>query len=68
MERIVAALDDGASKASVCRSFKVPRSTLIDTLHRAGWTGAGVPLTKIRRAAQAPSKPQTAAAAARERK
>ena len=35
------ALNDGASKASVCRSFKVPRSTLIDTLKRIGWMGAG---------------------------
>jgi len=25
--------------ASVCRSFKVPRSTLLDTLARTGWTG-----------------------------
>ena len=55
----MAALDDGASKASVCRSFKVPRSTLIDTLHRVGWTGAGMLPTKTKRAA--PSKPQTAA-------
>jgi hypothetical protein len=23
----------------VCRGFKVPRSTLIDTLARVGWTG-----------------------------
>ena len=61
VERIVAALDDGASKASVCRSFKVPRSTLIDTLHRVGWTGAGVSPTKTRGPAQAPSKPRTAA-------
>ena len=55
VERIVAALDDGASKASVCRSFKVPRSTLIDTLQRIGWTGAGVPAEKAKRA---PSKPR----------
>ena len=39
LEGIVAALEGGASKASVCRSFKVPRSTLLDTLARAGWTG-----------------------------
>ncbi len=39
VEQIVAALDSGASKASVCRSFKVPRSTLLDTLARVGWTG-----------------------------
>ena len=35
------ALEAGASKASVCRTFKVPRSTLIDTLRRTGWTGPG---------------------------
>ena len=63
----MAALDDGASKASVCRSFKVPRSTLIDTLHRIGWTGAGVLPTKTRRAAQAPYKSQTSAAVDGER-
>lgn len=40
IEKIVAALDDGASKASICRSFKVPRSTLLGTLERIGWTGA----------------------------
>ncbi|MBD8737715.1 recombinase family protein [Sphingomonas sp. CFBP 13706] len=38
LERITAALDGGASKASVCRTFKVPRSTLIGTLVRIGWT------------------------------
>lgn len=38
-EQIIAALEGGASKASVCRSFNVPRSTLIDTLARAGWNG-----------------------------
>ena len=37
LERITAALDGGASKASVCRSFKVPRSTLHGTLSRIGW-------------------------------
>jgi DNA invertase Pin-like site-specific DNA recombinase len=39
VELIVSALDGGASKASVCRSFKVPRSTLLDTLARVGWPG-----------------------------
>ncbi|MGO9392890.1 MAG: recombinase family protein [Rhodoblastus sp.] len=38
LEQIVAALENGASKASVCRTFKVPRSTLIDTLQRIGWS------------------------------
>jgi len=41
IDQIIAALDGGASKASVCRSFKVPRSTLIDMLKRIGWAGAG---------------------------
>jgi DNA invertase Pin-like site-specific DNA recombinase len=41
VEQITRALDGGASKASVCRSFKVPRSTLIDTLKRVGWSGTG---------------------------
>ena len=38
IEQIRAALDGGASKASVCRFFKVARSTLLDTLERVGWT------------------------------
>lgn len=41
IDQIIAALNGGASKASVCRSFKVPRSTLIDMLKRTGWAGAG---------------------------
>jgi DNA invertase Pin-like site-specific DNA recombinase len=41
VEQIQAALEAGASKASVCRTFKVPRLTLIDTLRRAGWAGLG---------------------------
>lgn len=41
IDQILAALESGASKASVCRSFKVPRSTLIDMLKRTGWAGAG---------------------------
>ena len=38
MEQIKIALDGGASKAAVCRSFKVPRSTLIGSLERVGWS------------------------------
>lgn len=42
---VVAALEGGASKAAVCRTFGVRRSTLIDTLARIGWsagaTGGG---------------------------
>jgi DNA invertase Pin-like site-specific DNA recombinase len=41
IDQILAALEGGASKASVCRSFQVPRSTLIDMLKRTGWPGAG---------------------------
>lgn len=40
IDQIVAALETGTSKAAVCRTFGVPRSTLIDTLTRIGWTGA----------------------------
>ena len=40
IEQIRAALDSGASKASVCSSFKVARSTLLDTLERVGWTAS----------------------------
>jgi DNA invertase Pin-like site-specific DNA recombinase len=43
VEQIVAALEGGASKASVCRTFRVPRSTLVDTLARVGWTGPLAP-------------------------
>jgi DNA invertase Pin-like site-specific DNA recombinase len=39
VEQIIAALEGGASKASVCRTFGVPRSTLSDTLARIGWAG-----------------------------
>ena len=38
---ITGALDAGATKAAVCRSFGVKRSTLIDSLARIGWS-AGV--------------------------
>ncbi|MDP3266299.1 MAG: recombinase family protein [Sulfuricurvum sp.] len=34
MEAIVEALNNGMSKAAVCRTFEVKRSTLIDTLNR----------------------------------
>lgn len=43
LEQIVVALENGASKASVCRTFKIPRTTLIDTLQRVGWTTAAAP-------------------------
>jgi DNA invertase Pin-like site-specific DNA recombinase len=34
---VVATLDGGASKAAVCRTFGIKRSTLIDALARIGW-------------------------------
>ena len=40
---VIAALDAGASKAAVCRTFGVKRSTLIDSLARIGWiAGLGI--------------------------
>lgn len=41
LEAVIAALESGTSKAAVCRTFGIARSTLIDTLARADWTGAG---------------------------
>jgi DNA invertase Pin-like site-specific DNA recombinase len=39
---VTAALDGGATKAAVCRTFGIKRSTLIDSLARIGWsTGQG---------------------------
>ena len=35
---VVAALDGGATKAGVCRTFGIKRSTLIDSLARIGWS------------------------------
>ena len=34
---VVTALDGGATKAAVCRTFGIKRSTLIDALARIGW-------------------------------
>jgi DNA invertase Pin-like site-specific DNA recombinase len=39
LDAIIAALDGGMSKASVCRNFGVKRTTLIESLARVGWTG-----------------------------
>lgn len=41
LDAVIAALEGGTSKAAVCRTFGIARSTLIDTLARAGWTGSG---------------------------
>ena len=35
---VMAALDSGATKAAVCRTFGIKRSTLIDSLARIGWS------------------------------
>jgi hypothetical protein len=35
-----APLDDGATKAAVCRIFSIRRSTLIDSPARIGWSAA----------------------------
>jgi len=37
---VIAALDDGATKAAVCRTFGIKRSTLLDSLARIGWSTA----------------------------
>ena len=37
LETMIRALEAGATKASLCRSFNVPRSTLNDALARSGW-------------------------------
>lgn len=41
LDAVLVALDGGASKAAVCRTFGIARSTLVDTLARVGWTGPG---------------------------
>ncbi|HEU0216722.1 MAG TPA: recombinase family protein [Stellaceae bacterium] len=43
MAAVVTALDGGATKAAVCRTFAVKRSTLIDTLTRIGWSAPAKP-------------------------
>ena len=45
---IIAALNSGATKAAVCRTFGAKRTTLIETLARAGWSGLGTMLMKVR--------------------
>jgi DNA invertase Pin-like site-specific DNA recombinase len=42
---VLRALEAGATKAAVCRTFAIKRSTLLDTLARVGWPGpAGLPM------------------------
>jgi DNA invertase Pin-like site-specific DNA recombinase len=42
LQQVLVALESGTSKAAVCRTFGIPRSTLADTLRRSGWTGSGL--------------------------
>ena len=48
LDAIIAALNSGATKAAVCRTFGDKHTTLIETLARAGWSGAGTALMKAR--------------------
>ena len=43
MAAVVAALEGGATKAAVCRTFGIKRSTLIDSLARIGWFAGAKP-------------------------
>jgi DNA invertase Pin-like site-specific DNA recombinase len=38
IDHIIESLNDGMSKAALCRNFNVKRSTLIDTLNRIGYS------------------------------
>jgi len=40
LSAVIAALDAGATKAGVCRTFGIKRSTLLDSLARMGWSAA----------------------------
>ena len=39
MAAVITALEGGATKAAVCRTFGIKRSTLIDSLARISWSG-----------------------------
>jgi DNA invertase Pin-like site-specific DNA recombinase len=62
---MVAALEGGATKAAVCRTFGVRRSTLIDTLARIGWSAglagrggrSGAPTATDRGSTRGPVRP-----------
>lgn len=41
LDAIISSLDQGMSKSAVCRTFDVKRTTLIETLTRAGWPDLG---------------------------
>jgi transposase-like protein len=38
LSAVITALDSGVTKAAVCRTFGIRRSTLIDSLARIGWS------------------------------
>ena len=40
LDAVTAALNSGSTKAAVCRTFGLKRSTLLDTLARTGWSPA----------------------------
>ena len=61
LEAIIAALNGGATKAAVCRTFGTKRTTLIETLARAGWSGSG---TVVTQKSEGPPSPTNLAAAA----
>ncbi len=46
LSAVIAALDGGATKAAVCRTFGIKRSTLIDSPARIGWSAG----TKVQEA------------------
>lgn len=46
LSAVITALDGGATKAAVCRTFGIKRSTLIDSLARVGWSAG----TKVQEA------------------
>jgi len=43
---VIAALEHGSTKAAVCRTFGIKRSTLIDALTRIGWS-AGAKIQEL---------------------
>lgn len=55
LEAVMAALENGVSKAAACRNFGIKRSTLIDTLARLSWPGPGKSLRTKADACPSPS-------------
>jgi len=67
LEAVIAALNGGTTKAAVCRNFSLPRSTLLDSLARAGWTGPGSPGLAVAPRSKRKSQRQMAEASEGER-